>query len=171
MGDDHLPFLHRGVSVLHVIAEPFPRVWHTLGVSTPSPFPSKYGIFMFRHSLLVLSRVHRGLLLTWLVVIVYRTMRRRSISRRCGAWNLIFRVFFAEYLGLRPEPSSARRGEPPSPTHGSAPVRKSDSELVRSPPPPPLTFCALMSVFLIRWDSFSRYYRRRTITLRIGTSV
>ena len=34
MGDDHLPFLHRGVSVLHVIAEPFPHVWHTLGVST-----------------------------------------------------------------------------------------------------------------------------------------
>ena len=33
MGDDHLPFLHRGVSVLHVIAEPFPSVWHTLGVS------------------------------------------------------------------------------------------------------------------------------------------
>lgn len=33
MGDDHLPFLRRGVSVLHVIAEPFPRVWHTLGVS------------------------------------------------------------------------------------------------------------------------------------------
>jgi glutaminyl-peptide cyclotransferase len=33
MGDDHLPFLHRGVSVLHVIAEPFPHVWHTLGVS------------------------------------------------------------------------------------------------------------------------------------------
>ena len=30
MGDDHLPFLHRGVSVL---AEPFPRVWHTLGAS------------------------------------------------------------------------------------------------------------------------------------------
>ena len=33
MGDDHLPFLHRGVSVLHVITEPFPHVWHTLGVS------------------------------------------------------------------------------------------------------------------------------------------
>ncbi|KZV63737.1 hypothetical protein PENSPDRAFT_589435 [Peniophora sp. CONT] len=31
MGDDHVPFLKRGVSVLHVIAEPFPRVWHTLG--------------------------------------------------------------------------------------------------------------------------------------------
>ena len=33
MGDDHVPFLNRGVSVLHLIAEPFPRVWHTLGVS------------------------------------------------------------------------------------------------------------------------------------------
>ncbi|ETW86341.1 Metallo peptidase M28 [Heterobasidion irregulare TC 32-1] len=30
VGDDHVPFLRRGVSVLHVIAEPFPRVWHTL---------------------------------------------------------------------------------------------------------------------------------------------
>ncbi|KAI0949937.1 hypothetical protein AcW1_006189 [Taiwanofungus camphoratus] len=28
--DDHLPFLKLGVSVLHVIASPFPRVWHTL---------------------------------------------------------------------------------------------------------------------------------------------
>src|SRR6266849_629277 len=33
MGDDQLPFLRRGVSELHVIAEPFPHVWHTLGVS------------------------------------------------------------------------------------------------------------------------------------------
>ncbi|KAI0293610.1 glutaminyl-peptide cyclotransferase-like protein [Russula brevipes] len=31
MADDHLPFLRRGVSVLHIIAEPFPHVWHTLG--------------------------------------------------------------------------------------------------------------------------------------------
>jgi glutaminyl-peptide cyclotransferase len=31
--DDHIPFLKRGVSVLHVIASPFPRVWHTLLVS------------------------------------------------------------------------------------------------------------------------------------------
>ncbi|KIM79620.1 hypothetical protein PILCRDRAFT_823155 [Piloderma croceum F 1598] len=30
MGDDHVPFLHKGVNILHVIAEPFPRVWHTL---------------------------------------------------------------------------------------------------------------------------------------------
>ncbi|KAF8643782.1 hypothetical protein AX16_008801 [Volvariella volvacea WC 439] len=30
MGDDHVPFLRRGVSVLHLIADPFPRVWHQL---------------------------------------------------------------------------------------------------------------------------------------------
>ncbi|KAJ3573432.1 hypothetical protein NP233_g2429 [Leucocoprinus birnbaumii] len=30
IGDDHVPFLKKGVSVLHIIAEPFPRVWHTL---------------------------------------------------------------------------------------------------------------------------------------------
>jgi hypothetical protein len=30
--DDHLPFLRRGVSVLHVISEPFPYVWHQLMV-------------------------------------------------------------------------------------------------------------------------------------------
>ncbi|XP_019743210.1 glutaminyl-peptide cyclotransferase-like a [Hippocampus comes] len=28
--DDHIPFLRRGVPVLHVIATPFPNVWHTL---------------------------------------------------------------------------------------------------------------------------------------------
>ncbi|KAM5132904.1 glutaminyl-peptide cyclotransferase-like protein isoform 1-T3 [Callospermophilus lateralis] len=27
--DDHLPFLHRGVPVLHLISTPFPTVWHT----------------------------------------------------------------------------------------------------------------------------------------------
>ncbi|KJA27483.1 hypothetical protein HYPSUDRAFT_35382 [Hypholoma sublateritium FD-334 SS-4] len=30
MGDDHVPFLRRGVSILHLITEPFPHVWHTL---------------------------------------------------------------------------------------------------------------------------------------------
>jgi hypothetical protein len=42
MGDDHIPFLHRGVSILHVITEPFPRVWHTLAVraSLLPPFVS-----------------------------------------------------------------------------------------------------------------------------------
>ncbi|KZZ88024.1 glutaminyl-peptide cyclotransferase [Ascosphaera apis ARSEF 7405] len=28
--DDHIPFLQRGVDVLHVIPHPFPSVWHTL---------------------------------------------------------------------------------------------------------------------------------------------
>ncbi|CAE6433448.1 unnamed protein product [Rhizoctonia solani] len=28
--DDHIPFLQRGVSILHIIASPFPQVWHTL---------------------------------------------------------------------------------------------------------------------------------------------
>ncbi|WVQ83615.1 hypothetical protein IAT38_005756 [Cryptococcus sp. DSM 104549] len=30
IGDDHVPFLDQGVSVLHVISNPFPHVWHTL---------------------------------------------------------------------------------------------------------------------------------------------
>jgi len=28
--DDHIPFLARGVEVLHVIPAPFPRVWHVM---------------------------------------------------------------------------------------------------------------------------------------------
>ncbi|XP_060042856.1 glutaminyl-peptide cyclotransferase isoform X3 [Erinaceus europaeus] len=28
--DDHVPFLRRGVPILHLIAKPFPEVWHTL---------------------------------------------------------------------------------------------------------------------------------------------
>ena len=39
MGDDHVPFMRRGVSVLHVITEPFPSVWHTLGVSPSRSVP------------------------------------------------------------------------------------------------------------------------------------
>ncbi|KAG2133764.1 hypothetical protein DEU56DRAFT_416275 [Suillus clintonianus] len=31
IGDDHVPFLKKGVNILHVIAYPFPRIWHTLG--------------------------------------------------------------------------------------------------------------------------------------------
>lgn len=30
IGDDHVPFLQKGVNILHIIAYPFPRVWHTL---------------------------------------------------------------------------------------------------------------------------------------------
>ena len=32
IGDDHIPFLARGVSILHMIPEPFPLVWHRLAV-------------------------------------------------------------------------------------------------------------------------------------------
>lgn len=31
--DDHIPFLKYGVSILHIIASPFPSVWHKLSVS------------------------------------------------------------------------------------------------------------------------------------------
>ena len=36
VGDDHEPFLHRGVPVVHLIPLPFPRVWHTIKVSFKS---------------------------------------------------------------------------------------------------------------------------------------
>lgn len=28
--DDHIPFMRRGVPILHLIATPFPAVWHTM---------------------------------------------------------------------------------------------------------------------------------------------
>ena len=64
MGDDHLPFLHRGVSVLHVIAEPFPHVWHTLGVSI-NVHQTRH--IRVRRFLLVLSRADL-VVLNWLLV-------------------------------------------------------------------------------------------------------
>jgi hypothetical protein len=30
VSDDHLPFMARGVPILHVIPSPFPQVWHSL---------------------------------------------------------------------------------------------------------------------------------------------
>jgi len=30
IGDDHIPFLQRGISILHIIPESFPLVWHRL---------------------------------------------------------------------------------------------------------------------------------------------
>ena len=33
MQDDHLPFLHRGVDIIHAIPYPFPEVWHKQTVS------------------------------------------------------------------------------------------------------------------------------------------
>ena len=32
IGDDHIPFLERGISILHIIPDPFPFVWHRLAV-------------------------------------------------------------------------------------------------------------------------------------------
>lgn len=34
IGDDHVPFLARGVNVLHMIPYPFPKVWHNRLVNT-----------------------------------------------------------------------------------------------------------------------------------------
>ncbi|RYN40178.1 hypothetical protein AA0113_g351 [Alternaria arborescens] len=30
ISDDHLPFMSKGVEILHIIPSPFPRVWHTM---------------------------------------------------------------------------------------------------------------------------------------------
>ena len=30
ISDDHLPFMGKGVEILHVIPSPFPSVWHTM---------------------------------------------------------------------------------------------------------------------------------------------
>lgn len=35
VSDDHLPFMARGVEVLHIIPSPFPRVWHTIDDDGP----------------------------------------------------------------------------------------------------------------------------------------
>ncbi|KAF8547260.1 hypothetical protein OG21DRAFT_1425204 [Imleria badia] len=60
--DDHVPFLRRGVNVLHLIPIPYPGGWHTL-----------------RDDATALD---------------ISTMRR---------WNLVLRVFMAEYLSLQPK--------------------------------------------------------------------
>ena len=38
IGDDHVPFLARGISVLHMIPVPFPMVWHRLAVCLIPPY-------------------------------------------------------------------------------------------------------------------------------------
>nr|KAF6281926.1 glutaminyl-peptide cyclotransferase like [Pipistrellus kuhlii] len=37
--DDHIPFLRRGVPVLHLISTPFPSVWHTADDSEANLHP------------------------------------------------------------------------------------------------------------------------------------
>ncbi|EIW84879.1 hypothetical protein CONPUDRAFT_97283 [Coniophora puteana RWD-64-598 SS2] len=65
IGDDHVPFLQRGVNILHIITLPFPTVWHTLKDDASA--------------------------------LDIPTMRR---------WNLILRIFMAQYLNLRPDDSA-----------------------------------------------------------------
>jgi glutaminyl-peptide cyclotransferase len=76
--DDHIPFLRKGVDVLHVIANPFPRVWHTLAVSNMFLTPAQLLTMISKDDASALD---------------VPTMRR---------WNLILRVFMCEYLGLNP---------------------------------------------------------------------
>jgi glutaminyl-peptide cyclotransferase len=102
IGDDHVPFLHRGVSVLHLISSPFPKVWHTIHV--------------------------RGTTISAVVVLISylqddATALDKPTMRR---WNLILRVFMAEYLNLRPRPVETH----PAPRDSASPARRSDNELV-----------------------------------------
>ncbi|GFS25859.1 glutaminyl-peptide cyclotransferase [Elysia marginata] len=51
--DDHIPFLHRGVPVVHLISTPFPSVWHTtrddlqhLDVNTVDDFSRIFRVYL-----------------------------------------------------------------------------------------------------------------------------
>ncbi|CAG7846132.1 Peptide hydrolase {ECO:0000256/RuleBase:RU361240} {ECO:0000256/RuleBase:RU361240} [Serendipita indica DSM 11827] len=68
--DDHIPFMQRGVNILHIIATPFPQVWHTIKDDASA--------------------------------LDIPTMRR---------WNILFRVFTAEYLRLKPSNYNHKRDE------------------------------------------------------------
>ncbi|KAF9526945.1 hypothetical protein CPB83DRAFT_856862 [Crepidotus variabilis] len=49
IGDDHVPFLARGVPILHLISDPFPLVWHTLrddGSALDRPTMRRWNILM-----------------------------------------------------------------------------------------------------------------------------
>jgi len=87
IGDDHTPFLVRGVSVLHIVPSPFPRVWHKLSVSRRYQFLSDPSL---------ISSVSQD----------DATALDSSTMRQ---WNLIMRVFMAGYLNLIPEPTPAER--------------------------------------------------------------
>ncbi|KAF8205800.1 hypothetical protein K438DRAFT_1818565 [Mycena galopus ATCC 62051] len=50
IGDDHIPFVQRGVDILHLITSPFPTVWHTVrddGSALHMPTMRRWNI-MFR---------------------------------------------------------------------------------------------------------------------------
>ena len=87
IGDDHTPFLSRGVNVLHIIANPFPRVWHQLSVG------HQYRDFLDYS------------LISW----ISQDDATALDSSAMRQWNLIMRVFLAGYLNLIPDPSHAER--------------------------------------------------------------
>ena len=83
--DDHVPFVKRGVNILHVIANPFPRVWHSLKV-----------------------RVYEAKRATRLTVIVQDDASAIHIPT-LKRWNLIFRIFTVEYLKLKPSSITSQK--------------------------------------------------------------
>jgi glutaminyl-peptide cyclotransferase len=78
--DDHVPFLRKGVNILHVIASPFPLVWHTLKV-------------------IWLTLLYQGPEADCTCQDDASALDKLTLKR----WSLIFRLFTAEYLGLYPE--------------------------------------------------------------------
>lgn len=90
IGDDHVPFLKLGVSVLHVISNPFPRVWHTLKVLILLVYAKLLSLISF-------------LTQDDATALDIPTMRR---------WNLILRIFMSEYLGLLPDVAHSTRDAP-----------------------------------------------------------
>jgi glutaminyl-peptide cyclotransferase len=52
IADDHIPFLHRGVNILHVIASPFPAVWHTIQVDVQNHYTHYQATLTFSFNLL-----------------------------------------------------------------------------------------------------------------------
>lgn len=83
IGDDHTPFLLRGVNVLHVIANPFPQVWHRLSV----------------------GKYHWDFLNSSLIPPISQDDATALDPSAMRQWNLIMRVFLAGYLNLIPDPS------------------------------------------------------------------
>ena len=79
--DDHLPFLAKGVPVVHLIPVPFPSVWHKMTVGILQALCTE---------LMSLKQDDR-------TALDYPTMR---------AWSNIVRLVTAEYLQLGPAPTA-----------------------------------------------------------------
>lgn len=99
-------FFDRGVSVLHLIANPFPPVWHSLGVSNSCDSTR------FQPLLSVPADAHAQ--------DDASALSLPALKR----WCRILRVFVAEYLDLAPEDMKRR--------DDAAPRRDERDELVRT---------------------------------------